>query len=95
MLLLLLAYLGGVLTIVSPCILPVLPFVFARADQAFCERPAAAGGHGGDLRRRRHAGRGGRRLGGAGQSIRPHRRPGAAGSLFASDVAVAAAWRTG
>jgi len=35
MLLLLLAYLGGVLTIASPCILPVLPFVFARADQPF------------------------------------------------------------
>ena len=35
MLLLFLAYLGGVLTIVSPCILPVLPFVFARADQPF------------------------------------------------------------
>jgi cytochrome c biogenesis protein CcdA/thiol-disulfide isomerase/thioredoxin len=34
-LLVLLAYLGGVLTILSPCILPVLPFVFARADQAF------------------------------------------------------------
>jgi cytochrome c biogenesis protein CcdA/thiol-disulfide isomerase/thioredoxin len=31
----LLAYLGGVLTIVSPCILPVLPFVFARADRPF------------------------------------------------------------
>src|SRR5262245_63301288 len=30
-----LAYLGGVLTIVSPCILPVLPFVFARADRPF------------------------------------------------------------
>jgi cytochrome c biogenesis protein CcdA len=30
-----LAYLGGVLTIASPCILPVLPFVFARADQPF------------------------------------------------------------
>jgi cytochrome c biogenesis protein CcdA/thiol-disulfide isomerase/thioredoxin len=30
-----LAFLGGVLTIVSPCILPVLPFVFARADQPF------------------------------------------------------------
>jgi cytochrome c biogenesis protein CcdA/thiol-disulfide isomerase/thioredoxin len=30
-----LAYLGGVLTILSPCILPVLPFVFARADQPF------------------------------------------------------------
>jgi len=35
MTLLLLAYLGGVLTILSPCILPVLPFVFARADQPF------------------------------------------------------------
>ncbi len=30
-----LAYLAGVLTIVSPCILPVLPFVFARVDQGF------------------------------------------------------------
>jgi hypothetical protein len=29
------AYLGGVLTILSPCILPVLPFVFARSDQPF------------------------------------------------------------
>jgi cytochrome c biogenesis protein CcdA/thiol-disulfide isomerase/thioredoxin len=35
MLLFVLAYLGGVLTIVSPCILPVLPFVFARAGQSF------------------------------------------------------------
>lgn len=35
MLILLLAYLGGVLTIVSPCILPVLPFVFARAGRSF------------------------------------------------------------
>src|ERR1700733_5025004 len=35
MALFLLAYLGGVLTIVSPCILPVLPFVFARADKPF------------------------------------------------------------
>jgi peptide-methionine (S)-S-oxide reductase len=39
MILFLLAYLGGALTIVSPCILPVLPFVFARAD-----RPFARGG---------------------------------------------------
>jgi cytochrome c biogenesis protein CcdA len=31
----LLGYLGGVLTIVSPCILPVLPFVFARSDRPF------------------------------------------------------------
>ena len=35
MILLLLVYLGGVLTIVSPCILPVLPFVFARSQQKF------------------------------------------------------------
>ena len=35
MLLALLAYLGGVLTIVSPCILPVLPFVFSRVDRPF------------------------------------------------------------
>ncbi len=35
MILFILSYLGGVLTIVSPCILPVLPFVFARADQPF------------------------------------------------------------
>lgn len=33
--LLVLSYLGGVLTIVSPCILPVLPFVFARTGQPF------------------------------------------------------------
>ncbi|HEY0232525.1 MAG TPA: cytochrome c biogenesis protein DipZ [Dokdonella sp.] len=31
----LLTYLAGVLTIISPCILPVLPFVFARAEGAF------------------------------------------------------------
>ena len=35
MLVLILAYFGGVLTILSPCILPVLPFVFARADRPF------------------------------------------------------------
>ncbi|MCJ2131169.1 cytochrome c biogenesis protein DipZ [Methylobacterium sp. E-045] len=35
MLLFAVSYLGGVLTILSPCILPVLPFVFARADQPF------------------------------------------------------------
>jgi len=35
MFLFLLAYLGGVLTIVSPCILPVIPFVLARADRPF------------------------------------------------------------
>jgi cytochrome c biogenesis protein CcdA/thiol-disulfide isomerase/thioredoxin len=35
MILALAVFLGGVLTILSPCILPVLPFVFARADQKF------------------------------------------------------------
>jgi cytochrome c biogenesis protein CcdA len=35
MLLLFLAYFGGILTILSPCVLPVLPFVFARSDQPF------------------------------------------------------------
>jgi cytochrome c biogenesis protein CcdA/thiol-disulfide isomerase/thioredoxin len=38
MLLFILAYIGGALTIASPCILPVLPFVFARADQPFLRR---------------------------------------------------------
>jgi cytochrome c biogenesis protein CcdA/thiol-disulfide isomerase/thioredoxin len=33
--LLVLAYFGGILTILSPCILPVLPFVFARGDRPF------------------------------------------------------------
>lgn len=35
MILALLVFLGGVMTILSPCILPVLPFVFARAQQPF------------------------------------------------------------
>ena len=35
MLIFILAYLGGALTILSPCILPVLPFVFARSGQPF------------------------------------------------------------
>jgi cytochrome c biogenesis protein CcdA/thiol-disulfide isomerase/thioredoxin len=35
MLLLLLAYFGGVLTIFSPCVLPVVPFIFSRSDQPF------------------------------------------------------------
>src|ERR1700675_2674886 len=30
-----LVFLGGVLTILSPCILPVLPFVFVRSEQKF------------------------------------------------------------
>jgi cytochrome c biogenesis protein CcdA/thiol-disulfide isomerase/thioredoxin len=35
MTLLILSYLGGILTILSPCVLPVLPFVFARAGRPF------------------------------------------------------------
>jgi cytochrome c biogenesis protein CcdA/thiol-disulfide isomerase/thioredoxin len=35
MILVLLVFFGGVLTILSPCILPVLPFVFARSEQKF------------------------------------------------------------
>lgn len=35
MTLLIIAYLAGALTILSPCILPILPFVFARAGQPF------------------------------------------------------------
>jgi len=35
MILWILAYLGGLLTILSPCILPVLPFVLSRAEQPF------------------------------------------------------------
>lgn len=35
MILFIISYIGGVLTIISPCILPVLPFVFARANQSF------------------------------------------------------------
>lgn len=35
MLIFILAYIGGVLTIFSPCVLPVLPFIFARSEQSF------------------------------------------------------------
>jgi cytochrome c biogenesis protein CcdA/thiol-disulfide isomerase/thioredoxin len=35
MLIFVLAYIGGALTIFSPCVLPVLPFIFARSDQSF------------------------------------------------------------
>src|SRR5206468_9624383 len=35
-----LAFRGGALTILSPCILPVLPFVFARAGQPFTRSTA-------------------------------------------------------
>jgi cytochrome c biogenesis protein CcdA/thiol-disulfide isomerase/thioredoxin len=35
MLLIVIALVGGVFTVLSPCILPVVPFVFARSDQPF------------------------------------------------------------
>ena len=35
MTLFILSYLAGALTILAPCILPVIPFVFARVDQPF------------------------------------------------------------
>jgi len=35
LLIFILSYIGGVLTIFSPCVLPVLPFIFLRADHAF------------------------------------------------------------
>ncbi|MEN0107890.1 MAG: cytochrome c biogenesis protein DipZ, partial [Pseudomonas sp.] len=31
---LLIAFVGGLLTVLSPCILPVIPFVLARANQS-------------------------------------------------------------
>ena len=72
MLIILLAYLGGVLTIVSPCILPVLPFVFARADRSFARStlPLLAG-MAVTFAARRDARSGRRRLGGARQRSRP------------------------
>lgn len=41
MVLFIVSYLAGMLTIISPCILPILPFVFSRADQSGW-RPTAA-----------------------------------------------------
>ena len=35
MLLIVIAFVGGAFTVLSPCILPVVPFVFARSDQPF------------------------------------------------------------
>src|SRR5215471_14864359 len=40
MIIALLAFFGGALTILSPCILPVLPFVFARTDRSFLRNTA-------------------------------------------------------
>lgn len=62
-----LAYLGGALTIVSPCILPVLPFVFARVGQPFLRSTSNARWHGSDLGGRGNTCCGWWRLGGAGQ----------------------------
>ena len=64
MTLLVLAFLGGMLTIISPCILPVLPFVFARADRSFVQYglPMLAG-MARDIRRGRDFGGCRRRMG--------------------------------
>ena len=35
MLIYILSYIGGILTIMSPCVLPVIPFIFSRSDQSF------------------------------------------------------------
>jgi cytochrome c biogenesis protein CcdA len=45
MILVVIAFLGGVLTILSPCILPVLPFVFSRGGRPFLQNtlPMLAG----------------------------------------------------
>jgi cytochrome c biogenesis protein CcdA/thiol-disulfide isomerase/thioredoxin len=40
MLVLVLAFLGGVLTILSPCILPIIPLVFARSGRSFARDTA-------------------------------------------------------
>ena len=93
MLLFVLAYLGGVLTIVSPCILPVIPFVLARADRPFLRNglPMLVGmALAFAVVATPRVGR--RRLGGLGQSIWPHRRLGAAGD-FRRDAAVSRARR--
>ena len=37
MILYILSYLAGALTLLAPCILPVLPFVFARVDRPFSQ----------------------------------------------------------
>ena len=76
MTLLVLAYLGGVLTIVSPCILPVLPFVFARADRPFLQSglPMLVG-MAVDLRHHSDAGGGRRRLGRRSQPVWAHLLP--------------------
>jgi hypothetical protein len=72
MLLYLLAFAGGILTIVSPCILPILPFVFSRAGQPFRRTglPLLAG-MAGTCRSGCHVGG---RLGSSGQPGRPNPR---------------------
>ena len=93
MILLLLAFLGGILTIISPCILPVLPFVFAKADQPFRKSglPLLAG-MAITFRRIRGDCDGGRRLDCARQSVWTRSGAGGAGDLR-SNAAVAGAGR--
>ena len=90
MVLAVLVFLGGMLTILSPCILPVLPFVFARAEQPFLKSglPLLIEWCT-DIRRSRDSCRRGWLLGGAYQSIRPRDRPRVDGGVCV-DATVAA-----
>jgi cytochrome c biogenesis protein CcdA len=45
-------YLGGVLTIIGPCILRVLPFIFALSSDVWAQRLTRAHRHGGHVRGR-------------------------------------------
>ena len=74
MLLAIIAYLGGVLTILSPCILPVLPCLCAGRSTVRQDGSAAARRNGADLRRGCDASSAGWRLGGACQRDWSRRR---------------------
>ena len=82
MALLVLAFLGGILTVFSPCILPILPFVFSKADRPFRKSGLPLlSRHGLDVCRARNPGDRRRRLDRAGQSVRPHRGNRGSGDL--------------
>jgi hypothetical protein len=95
MALLILAFLGGILTIISPCILPVLPFVFSRADQPFRKSglPLLAG-IGPDFRGAFRAGDRGRRVDRSRESARSRCIPCGAGDLW-TDAGLARTGRSG
>ena len=81
MVLFLLAFLGGALTIVSLCILPVLPFVFARADRPFSRNGLRCSLAWPRLSRGERAGGGRWRLGRRSQSIRARHRDRPSGAV--------------